>query len=143
MKTYFVILCVVLGLHFSCSSTQNKVQQNNKPTLKNDTVRIANDEIEYEILIFDVGFSSWFNAYAKPKGYHSQNYLETRNIIWVNEWNRRVLSPYQYKPEWYEMRIDYNAHTNYGYDVNYMLYYYLVYFQLTNKQKLGGFSPRI
>lgn len=118
-------------------------QNETKPQLENDTIQIVNDEIEYEITIIDVGFSSWFNSYAKPKGYYSQSYLETRNNIWVTEWNRRVLLPHQYNPNWYEIQIDYSANTNYGYDVNYMLYNYLVYFQLTNKQQLGGFTPRI
>ena len=38
---------------------------------------------------------------------------------------------------------NYETNINYGYEVNYMLYNYLVYFQLKNNQKLGGFSPRI
>jgi hypothetical protein len=41
------------------------------------------------------------------------------------------------------MTINYETNINYGYEVNYMLYNYLVYFQLKNNQKLGGFSPRI
>lgn len=145
MKTYFFIVFFVYGLLFSCNSSKTVTQNETKTKtkLENDTVRIANNEIEYEIIIIDIGFSSWFNSYAKPKGYHSQSYLEARNNIWVTEWNRRVLLPHQYNPNWYEMQIDYNSSTNYGYDVNYMLYNYLVYFQLTNKQQLGGFTPRI
>lgn len=143
MKSYFYIIVIFFVLLHSCS-TQHSTASTETPTrLENDTIRIANEEVEYEITIIDVGFSSWFNSYAKPKGYYSQNYLESRNQIWVTEWNRRVLLPQQYNPNWYEMQIDYNPNTNYGYDVNYMLYNYLVYFQLTNKQQLGGFTPRI
>ena len=32
---------------------------------------------------------------------------------------------------------------DYGYDVNYKLYNYFIYFQLTYKQQLTGFIPRI
>ena len=49
----------------------------------------------------------------------------------------------QLNPNLYEMTINYDSTTNYGYEVNYMIYNYLVYFQLTNNQKLGGFTPRI
>lgn len=118
-------------------------QNETQPKLESDTIRIANDDIEYEVIIIDAGFTSWFNSYARPRGYYSQSYLEARNNVWVTEWNRRVLLPQQFNPNWYEMQINYSAFTDYGYEVNYMIYNYLVYFQLTNKQQLGGFTPRI
>ena len=43
----------------------------------------------------------------------------------------------------YQMRIDYDQNINYGYEVNYLLYNYLVYFQLSNNQRLGGIVPQI
>ncbi|MGV7107403.1 DUF6146 family protein [Flavobacterium sp. U410] len=145
MKVYVYIFAILSGLLFACNSSEKVVSQNNndKPKLESDTVRIANDEIEYEVIIIDAGFTSWFNSYAKPRGYYSQSYLETRNIFWVTEWNRRVTMPFQYDPNLYEMQINYNSTTNYGYEVNYMIYNYLVYFQLTHQQRLGGFTPRI
>jgi hypothetical protein len=39
------------------------------------------------------------------------------------------------------MRIDYNPGINYGYEVNYLIYNYMIYFQNTNKQKLAGYVP--
>ncbi|MCO6175705.1 DUF6146 family protein [Flavobacterium sp. NRK F10] len=146
MRHYLYITALVFGLLFSCNSNKEVVakdQHNDKPKLESDTIRIANDEIEYEIIIIDPGFTSWFNSYAKPRGFYTQSYLEARNIFWVTEWNRRVIMSSQYDPSLYEMQINYNSYTNYGYEVNYMLYNYLVYFQLTNKQRLGGFPPRI
>ena len=114
---------------------------NNEP-LKSDTVRIANEELEYEIIIIDGGFTSWFNTFARPRGFYSQSYLEIRNQFWVQEWNYRVnRSPQQNSI--YDWPINYDSSVNYGYEVNYMLYNYLVYFQLKNKTKLGGFTPRI
>jgi len=41
------------------------------------------------------------------------------------------------------MSIDYQNNIDYGYEVNYMLFNYLSYFQLTNNIRLGGFAPRI
>ena len=37
----------------------------------------------------------------------------------------------------------YENNINYGYEVNYMLFNYLTYFQLSNNIKLGSFAPRI
>jgi hypothetical protein len=124
-------------------TTQNKL-----PTAKrtevtgtaSDTVRIANDELEYEIIIIDPGFNSWLASRARPRGYHSQQHLENKNRLWVMEWNSRVLQPRRYG-DLYQMQIDYNSNIDYGYEVNYLLYNYLVYFQQTNRQRLGGIVP--
>lgn len=99
-----------------------------------DTVRIANDSIEYEIIIIEPGFDSWL-ATAKPRNYFSLVYLENKNRLWVSEWNRRVLDR-RYPAHLYEMRIDYEPHIHYGLEVNYLLYQYFTYFQQRYKQRL-------
>ena len=108
-----------------------------------DTFRIANDKLEYEIIIIEPGFNSWLERMAKPEGYYSQEFLEGRNQIYVSEWNRRVLRPSVYNTSLYEMQIDYNTSIDYGYEVNYKLYNYFIYFQLHYKQQLSGLAPRI
>ena len=143
MKRSIVLLFSGLLILVACNASQNKKKIEEKSKLESDTIRIANKEIEYEVLIIDVGFSSWFNSNAKPRNYYSQSYLESRNRVWVLEWNRRAMLSSQYNPNLYEMTINYETNINYGYEVNYMIYNYLVYFQLKNNQKLGGFSPRI
>lgn len=143
MKRSIVLLFSGLLILVACNASQSKKKIEEKSKLESDTIRIANKEIEYEVLIIDVGFSSWFNSNAKPRNYYSQSYLESRNRVWVLEWNRRAMLSSQYDPNLYEMTINYETNINYGYEVNYMLYNYLVYFQLKNNQKLGGFSPRI
>ncbi|WP_249684836.1 DUF6146 family protein [Flavobacterium sp. CYK-55] len=109
-----------------------------KPTVDfrkvSDTVRIANDSIEYEIIIIEPGFDSWL-ATAKPRNYFSLVYLENKNRMWVSEWNQRVLDN-RYNQNLYEMRIDYQPHIRYGFEVNYLLYQYFSYFQQRYKQRL-------
>ena len=143
MKRVLLLLSALFFFLIACSVSQDKKSFNNKPKLESDTIRISNEEIEYEVLIIDIGFQSWFNSYAKPRNYYSQSYLESRNRIWILEWNRRAMLPLQYNPNLYEMTINYQTGIDYGFEVNYMIYNYLVYFQLTNKQQLGGFVPRI
>ncbi len=133
-----VIICVIVG----CSTSKSVVVEKEKPTgIKSDTIRIANDKLEYEVIIIDPGFSSWLISNAQPRNYHSQSYLESKNQIWISEWNNRVLQPMRYSPNLYEMTIDYTPSIDYGYEVNYLIYNYLVYFQNTYKQKLFGYVP--
>ena len=69
--------------------------------------------------------------------------METRNRQYVIEWNNRVLQPHQYSPNLYELQINYDPGVDYGYEVNYKLYNYFIYFQLTYNQRLAGYIPRI
>lgn len=142
MKTYLFFITVFLTILMSCK-TASIPQNTYKPKLESDTVRIANDKIEYEVIIIDGGFTSWFNSFAKPRSFYTQSYLEARNRFWVQEWNRRAMMPSQYNPNLYEMTINYETHIDYGHEVNYMIYNYLLYFQLQNKQQLGGFQARL
>ncbi|WP_194767950.1 DUF6146 family protein [Tamlana sp. I1] len=142
------LACILLLIFFisSCNTSKSTTttQDERLEALKlNDTVTIANDEIEYEIIIIEPGFNYWVASTARPKGYYSQSFLENRNYLYVMEWNQRVLQPQRYPPNLYELQINYNQGIDYGYDVNYLLYNYFIYFQLTYKQRLGPFEPRI
>ena len=145
MRTFLYIL-LVCGFVIACNSNKtvtSKSNEKSKTVIENDTVKIANEALEYEIIIIEPGFNFWLASRAKPEGFYSQQYLENRNLIYVNEWNSRVLQPQTYNPNLYEMQIDYRAGIDYGYEVNYKLYNYFIYFQLTYKQRLGPFIPRI
>lgn len=144
MRSLYLVIGIAL-IAFSCHTAKDVgVDTNKEVAIKNqDTVRIANDALEYEIIIIEPGFNNWLLGRAKPPGYYSQQYLENRNRLWVTAWNNRVLNPSQYNPQLYEATIEYQHHIDYGYDVNYKLYYYFVYFQLEYKQQLGGIVPSI
>ena len=145
MKNYIytiILLCTIVA----CSTaSKNSVASNNSvhppKVAVNDTVRIANDSLEYEVIIIDNGFSTWLAATALPRNYYSLSYLENKNNLYVTEWNNRVLQPQRYSPNLYEMSIDYRPSIHYGYEVNYLIYNYMIYFQNTYKQKLGGYVP--
>ncbi|WP_242157461.1 DUF6146 family protein [Aestuariivivens sediminis] len=139
-----VIMIFLVGCHATKSRTSNTdaVEQEIAATTS-DTVTIANDELEYEIIIIEPGFNAWLLSTARPEGYYSQGFLESRNYLYVTEWNQRVRQPLRYNPNLYEMQIDYSPNIDYGYEVNYKLYNYFIYFQRTYKQRLGPFTPRI
>lgn len=138
-----ILIGLFIGILISCSSSKNGISKysSNVVSKKSDTIRIANDSLEYEVIIIDSGFNSWLNSQAKPRGFYTESFLENKNQIYVSEWNNRVLQPQRYNFNLYEMQINYNANTHYGYEVNYMIYNYMIYFQITNKQQLAGFVP--
>ena len=140
-NSYYIIIvlfCVILG----CTTSKSTLPSTEKSVAaQGDTVRIANDALEYEVIIIDPGFSSWLASRAYPRGYHSQSFLENKNQLYVSEWNNRVMQPQRYDPNLYEMTINYDRNTDYGYEVNYLIYNYMIYFQNTYKQKLFGFVP--
>lgn len=78
---------------------------------------------------------------ARPKTFYKQSFLEARNIQYVTEWNRRVVSS-DYDLNLYDMQINYAQGVNYGFDVNYILYHYFVFFEEKYNQKLTTHNPR-
>lgn len=141
-------VCHILAILFiiiSCSTGKNSISDQKKGAFipkKTDTIRIANDSLEYEVIIIDAGFNSWLQSQAKPRNFYTEDYLEGRNRVFTTEWNNRAMQPQRYNSSLYEMQINYNYNTHYGYEVNYLIYNYFIYFQISNKQQLSGFVPR-
>lgn len=134
-----LIYIVVLGLFiYSCSSTKNRDFSKKEITANaNDTVRIANDSLEYEIIVIEPGFNLFINSIARPRGYYSQSYLENKNKFLVQEYNIRVSQPFKFNPNLYIQEINYDNSVDYGYEVNYMLYNYFVFFSREYNQRFS------
>ncbi|WPR71253.1 DUF6146 family protein [Flavobacterium sp. NG2] len=141
MKKWNLLFILFIIVIISCTSSKALVKNKNTTASPSDTIRIANEELEYEVIIIDPGFNTWLNSRAFPRGYHTQAYLENKNLFYITEWNNRVMQPQRYNSRLYEMTIDYDPHINYGYEVNYLIYNYMIYFQNTYKQKLYGNVP--
>lgn len=142
---FAMMLCIGL---VSCSSQRAALDVSSEEKALFDSsdeepVEIADDETEYEIIIIEPGFNTWLNSIARPEGYYSQSFLENRNAIMVTTWNQRAMQPLRWNPNLYEMQINYDPSIDYGYEVNYKLYNYFIYFQRKYNQRLGPFIPRI
>lgn len=147
MKSFtYSIIIVVLIAFVACGIPRSKVTygderlQNQKYS---DTVKMTSDDGEYQIIIIEPGFYGWLNSIARERGYYSQSFFETRNLMLVQEYNLRVQQPERFDPNLYPFRIDYYPGINYGYELNYQLYNYFVYFQLHYNQRLTPIEPRI
>ena len=139
MKYFIVILVLLVGLA-SCNSTKPMpVEDTSKEIItetsfvKNDTIRIANDDLEYEIMIFEPGFEAWLVT-QPPMGHYGVSYLETRNKLLILEYNNRVFQ--DRSRQLYEQEINYESNLHYGLEVNYLLFNYFTFFQQKYKQKL-------
>ena len=98
---------------------------------------IPSDSIEYELLVFDTGFESWY--LTRPVQQHSHSYYRSKNIQYVSEWNNRFLSTPRYS-QLLMNRIEYDPSVNYPLELDSKLYWYFIYFEETNRIKLLPFS---
>jgi len=130
-KLYFLIPIIIAVITLtSCGSSKDGAVTN-----VDDTVRIANDDLEYEVIIIEPGFNQWL-ATRNPRGFNNQSWLETRNNTLVIEYNNRVQDPQKFDPNLYTQQIYYNRSVDYGYEVNYLLWNWFEFFQERNNQKL-------
>ena len=136
MKLLFTLILLILTF-YSCESGKSTIKGTtdiSSQTIKNDTIHIANDELEYEIIIIEPGFNSWLIS-QHPRTFHGISYLESKNRRYVNEYNRRV-HDLKYNRRLYTQEIDYDSTIHYGLEVNYLLFNYFNYFEKQYKQNL-------
>ncbi|AXG71596.1 hypothetical protein KORDIASMS9_03853 [Kordia sp. SMS9] len=145
-KVLFLLICAGM-IVYSCSVKEKTITQKKDDIQKvSDTIRLAlgsDEDVEHEIIIFEPGFTAWLIGYARPRDYYSQQFLEGRNRIYVTEWNIRCIEPSRYDANLYQQQINYRNNVDYGYEVNYQLYYYFIFFQQKYKQKLAAFPARL
>jgi len=137
MKSVWIFLAISLFIFGCGSGNVDSSKTFDKSVSEQDTVRIANDSLEYEIIIVEPGFNTWLIS-QPPKGYYGQTYLETKNRMFVADYNSRVLQPAKFSPSLYPEQINYDPTVDYGYDVNYLLFNYFMYFQEKYNQQLTG-----
>ncbi len=133
---YLLFFSIILGFLISCNTGKTTIKSDSgskNQVTKKDTIRIANDELEYEILIIEIGFDNWLVTQA-PMGHYGLSFLESKNRRYVLEYNNRVYKDRTRKL--YEAEINYDSSVSYGLEVNYLLYNYFEYFQQKYKQKL-------
>lgn len=126
-----IIICLLV---YACGSS---LINQKKDGIKEEPVVIANDSLEYEITIIDIGFNNYLNSIAQPRGFYSQEYLEGRNRPWVITWNQRAQNPLRFNPNIYENIINYQQNIDYGYEVNYLLFNYFLFAQRKYNMSLG------
>lgn len=126
---YYISILIFIT---ACASKKEHSFSNDE---KEKPVRIANDSLEYELIVFDIGFNLFLNSSAKPRGFYGINFLENKNIFFTTQYNFRAINPTQFSSI-YGPPIDYKNNIHYGYEVNYLLYNYFLFFQQKYRQRL-------
>lgn len=133
MKKIIFLACFCFGVLSCASQAEKPINDKGISKIEKGKISISNPDLEYEVIIFDTGFEPWLLTRGKQRGYYDLSFLENKNRFWVNTWNSRNRSG---EPG-YDYTIDYHSNENYGFEVNYMLYNYLLYWQETNNIRLN------
>jgi len=101
-------------------------------SVQKDIVKIAPakhvaviDSTEYELLVFDPQFETWFQINYSPAKDHSNEYYQSWNNQYVTDWNYHYMAGHYSSV--FENYIDYDDFVNYGIELNRKLYYYFRY----------------
>jgi len=116
-NSYIIIFLVILA---SCAGNKKL----SKVAINNHYTEIS-DSTEYELIVFDQGFETWFLIHSKPEWYHSQDYYETWNRQYITAWNSKAIDP-RYS-RFFESSIDYDPFIDYGLELNHKLFYYFMF----------------
>jgi hypothetical protein len=127
-RSIFIIGIIVLTI--ACS-TQHNVRNDNKKSIALKQ-KITQDSIEYDLIIFDIGFESWFAYNDNETMKRSKDYYKHKNQFYVIAWNNL----YRKNNRLIDCDIEYETNIDYGFDLNYKLYMYFKYFEEKNHLKL-------
>lgn len=116
--THLLIAGIFLG---GCSSSSYV------PRKVGDNVVLQDEDEEYELIILDNGFHSWFMTNSKPVSFYSLSYYEAKNRRYVAAWNDLYFRYGGRGP--FENQINYDFSTDYGLKLNYQLFWYFKYIE--------------
>jgi hypothetical protein len=111
--------------------------QNENRRIKMESAPVSVDSTEYELIVIDPGFDSWY--ITRQIEQHSHEYYKLKNIQYVTEWNNRLRTSGKYS-DLFNSTIDYDPSVNYPFELDSKLYWYFVYFEETNNMKLLPYS---
>jgi len=117
LNIYILVLLLFLA---ACAG----IKKLSKVDIKNPATELK-DSVEYELIIFDPGFETWFLTQSRPVWFHSLEYYENWNKQYVVAWNSKAMSPRYSK--YFESIIDYDPFIDYGLELNHKLFYYFMY----------------
>ena len=118
---------------FAACSTQ-KVAKKQAPRIE------VNDSTQYELLVFDTEFETWYTLKNSPASSRSKDYYHNWNIQYVQEWNNRVTT--SHNSQIYGGPIDYHASEDYPFEIEHKLFYYFQFVEQELKIPLLPNSPR-
>ena len=123
-------ITLITAAIFICGSTY--VLGQNTDAKKQDKEIKIEQKTEYELIVIDPGFESWYSLRNVKSKHKSEAYYKNWNNRYAIEWNRL----YRKGTRNIDSDIDYNLNTDYGFELNHKLYYYFRFWEETNGRML-------
>ncbi|EMR04618.1 hypothetical protein ADICEAN_00220 [Cesiribacter andamanensis AMV16] len=113
-------------LFSACAGSSSRTAD--RPAAPNLVPQQGDDE-EYELIIIDPGFNSWFATNARPVNYYSPQHYKQWNDRYVRAWNELAdrQGPRTGPDYPFQNHIQYDPSEDYGLELNYELYWYFRY----------------
>lgn len=115
-----LFLCAAIALLAACSGPKGAVKIE-----PNGNKAAGEDSTEYELIVLDPGFDSWYMLQDSPARYRTQQYYEGWNRQYVSEWNALARQPG--RRSFFNTIIGYEPSEDYGFELNHKLFYYFQY----------------
>ncbi|MDD2590105.1 MAG: DUF6146 family protein [Fermentimonas sp.] len=121
-----IILLIAAAFIFACSGPKGmvKIESNGNEVTQAATVT-EEDSVEYELIVMDPEFESWYIFQDSPARYRSQQYYESWNRQYVSAWNALAMNPG--RRSFFQTIIGYEPNVDYGFKLNHKLFYYFQY----------------
>lgn len=131
-----LIFLIGMLLFFMACSTQKGVV-----TIEpnNDEVAVE-DSVEYQLIVFDAKFETWYMMHNNPSQYRSQSYYENWNQRYVAAWNYNAST--MQRGNFFEPIVGYESTEDYGFELNHKLFYYFQYVERVLKIEIMPDGPR-
>ncbi len=130
-----LFLLVALTVIIACSTQRGivKIESGEQEVEQKDST-------EYELIVFDARFETWYQLQNSPAKYRSQSYYENWNRQYVSAWNYNAAQPG--KRSFFEPIVGYESHIDYGFELNHKLFYYFQYVERILKIQIMPNGPR-
>jgi len=134
MKQLFFYAIALLFV-IACSTQKGivKIEQENDLAEEEDSV-------EYELIVFDPKFETWYILQNSPANYRSQQYYEYWNRQYVTAWNYHASN--SRRSSFFEPIIGWDPTIDYGFEINHKLFYYFQYVERVLKIEIIPNGPR-
>ncbi|HEY3372162.1 MAG TPA: DUF6146 family protein [Prolixibacteraceae bacterium] len=110
------LLPFIVALMMAACSSQRPLHKASAPEIA------PNDSTEYELIVFDQGFETWYLLRNSAALDHSIEYYRNWNRQYVDEWNYRSGTS-----RFFNSPINYDPTENYPLEIERKLYYYFQY----------------
>lgn len=134
MKRFIFFAGLVFAL-IACSTQKHWVKIE-----KNGDTESVEDSLEYELIVLDPEFDTWYSIHGTPVHYHSQQYYESWNRQYVQAWNAHASDPQ--KSSFFEPIVGWYPTEDYGFELNHKLFYYFQYVENVLNIQIIPHGPR-